>query len=251
MVFRSALGVGLIAPILFFAIFFEFAWGPTPTRWPRFAARYARSLAVQKAAPDVVVTIDRNPSTARANFTFTRVPAPSKDDAGAKATLALVHGVQDPNGAALAALVDGAVPTNEDQPDANFFFNAGTTGGTFRLDLGATIDVAQVNTYSWHPSTRGPQVYMVYASDGGTPTFALAPKVDVDPADVGWTWIATVDTRVGQPDPGGQYGVSISKKTGSLGAFRYLLFICYATEADDAFGNTFYSEIDVIAKPPR
>jgi len=228
MVFRSALGFGLMTPILVSAL----------------------SLAVhQKAAPDVVVTIDRNPSTARANFTFARVPAPRKDDAAAKATVTLVQGVQDPNGAALAALVDGIVPTNEDQPDANFFFNAGTTGGAFRLDLGGPINVDQINTYSWHPSTRGPQIYMVYGSDGAASNFALVPKADSDPADAGWTWIATVDTRVGQPDPGGQYGVSIAKKTGSLGTFRYLLFVCYATEADDAFGNTFYSEIDVIAKP--
>ena len=28
------------------AIFLKFAWGPTPTRWLRFGARYARSLAV-------------------------------------------------------------------------------------------------------------------------------------------------------------------------------------------------------------
>lgn len=230
MVFRSALGVGLIAAIL--------TWDP------------------QKAAPDVVVTIDRNPSTARANFTFARVPAPRKDDAAAKATVTLVQGAQDPNGAALAALVDGAVPTNEDQPDANFFFDAGTTGGAFRIDLGAPIDVAQINTYSWHPNTRGPQVFMVYGSDpstalgaGGVSNFVLAPKADVDPADAGWTWIATVDTRIGQSDPGGQYGVSIARKTGTLGTFRYVFFVCYATEADDAFGNTFYSEIDVIAKP--
>ena len=215
-------------------------------------------VIAQKAAPDVLVVIDRNPSTARANFTFARVPAPSKDDAAAKATVALVHGAQDPNGAALTALVDGTLPTNEDQPDANFFFNAGTAGGAFRLDLGAPIDVAQVNTYSWHPNTRGPQVYMLYGSDpstalgaGGAPTFVLAPRVDVDPADAGWTWIATVDTRIGQSDPGGQYGVNITKKSGSLGTFRHLLFVCYATEGDDAFWNTFYSEIDVIAKPPR
>lgn len=210
------------------------------------------ALAVlQKAAPDVVVTIDRNPSVSRANFTFARVPAPRKDDAAAQATLTMVQGTQDPNGAALTALVDGAVPTNEDQPDASFFFNAGTAGGAFRLDLGSPIEIAQVNTYSWHPNTRGPQVYMVYGSDGAGATFALSPKADVDPADAGWTWIATVDTRIGQSDPGGQYGVSIAKKSGALGTFRHLLFVCYATEGDDAFGNTFYSEIDVIAKPAR
>lgn len=225
MVFRSALGVGLIAAIL------------------------TRHAVPQKSAPDVVVTVDRNPSTARANFSFARVPAPRKDDAAAKATVTLVQGAPDPNGAALAALVDGAVPTNEDQPDANVFFNAGTAGGAFRIDLGAAIDVAQINTYSWHPSTRGPQVYMVYASEGTAPSFAAAPKADIDPADTGWTWLATVDTRIGQSDPGGQYGVSIAKKSGALGKYRYVLFVCYATEADDAFGNTFYSEIDVIAAP--
>jgi hypothetical protein len=91
---------------------------------------------------------------------------------------------------------------------------------------------------------------MVYGSDGAASNFALVPKADADPADAGWTWIATVDTRIGQSDPGGQYGVSIAKKTGALGTFRYVLFVCYATEADDAFGNTFYSEIDVISKPP-
>jgi len=33
-----------------------------------------------------------------------------------------------------------------------------------------------------------------------------------------------------------------------LGKFRYLLFSVFQTEVDDEFGNTFYSEINVIAK---
>jgi len=37
-------------------------------------------------------------------------------------------------------------------------------------------------------------------------------------------------------------------RAASLGKFRYLLFDCYVTETADEFGNTFYSEIDVIAK---
>lgn len=33
-----------------------------------------------------------------------------------------------------------------------------------------------VNTYSWHPSTRGPQVYKLYASDGAAQTFNPKPE---------------------------------------------------------------------------
>jgi hypothetical protein len=40
--------------------------------------------------------------------------------------------------------------------------------------------------------------------------------------------------------------VSIADSDGSLGKFRFLLFDVVKTESDDPFGNTFYSEIDVI-----
>ena len=49
-------------------------------------------------------------------------------------------------------------------------------------------------------------------------------------------------------EDGGQYGVSIDDQSGSLGKYRYLLFDCWVTEAADDWGNTFYSEIDVVAK---
>jgi hypothetical protein len=119
------------------------------------------------------------------------------------------------------------------------------------MDLGSVIEIAQVNSYSWHPNTRGPQVYVVYASEGTDPNFDPAPKTKVDPTTVGWRRIASVDTRPKQGSNdvfGGQYGVSISHASGSIGKYRYLLFDCFETESDDDFGNTFYSEIDVIAK---
>lgn len=208
-------------------------------------------LAVQTAAPDVVVVADHNPAAAATfQFKFPRVAPPAKDDAAAKATTLLVDGERDPNGATLAALVDGLVAVNEDEPGANFFFNAGTLGGRLRLDLGRAIDIAEVRTYSWHANTRAAQVYTLYASDGTAPGFNAAPKGDVHPGTAGWTYIATVDTRPKAGlAPGGQDGVSITKRAGaSLGTYRYLLFLCDATEVDDDWGNTFYSEIDVIAR---
>ncbi len=210
------------------------------------------SIIVVSAFPadsGVKITVDRNIGPqATKDFKFANVPSPVKDDAGASAQLVLVDGEADGNGADLSALTDGLLPTYEDQPEANFFFNAGTPGGRFRMDLGSAIEIAAVNSYSWHPNSRGPQIYVLYASDGMDPKFNPAPKGNVDPIAVGWKWIANVDTRVQQGDNGGQYGVSITNTSGSLGKFRYLLFVCYATEADDDFGNTFFSEIDVIAK---
>jgi hypothetical protein len=201
------------------------------------------------AQAQVKVTFDHNPNaTATSAFKFKNVPSPAKDDAAARAKLLLIEGQADGNGAELSALTDGALPTEEDQPSANFFWNAGTGGGRFQIDLGSVIDIAQVNTYSWHPNTRGPQVYRLWASDGSGAGFNPAPKTNIDLAKSGWKLITVVDTRSKDGDDGGQFGVSITDAGGSLGKFRYLLFDCYVTETADEFGNTFYSEIDVIAK---
>jgi len=69
-----------------------------------------------------------------------------------------------------------------------------------------------------------------------------------DPTKSGWKLLAVVDTRPKDgTDAGGQYGVSIADTAGAaLGKYRYLLLDCSKTESDDDFGNTFYSEIDVI-----
>ena len=199
------------------------------------------------AQAQVVVTVDRNTGNAATHdFTFAHVPSPVADDVAAKAKVALVDGERDENGGGLGGLIDGLLPHDEDEPGANFFFNAGTPGGRFLIDLGSAIDIAQVNTYSWHPSTRGPQIYTLYASDGSAPTFNPTPRNGVDPTAAGWTRITAVDTMPKNGDMGGQYGVSITDRTGRLGRFRYLLFECAVTETLDDYGNTFYSEIDVI-----
>jgi hypothetical protein len=114
------------------------------------------------------------------------------------------------------------------------------------------LEVTQVNTYSWHPDSRGPQVYNLYASDGTSPDFNARPGKGLDPEKEAWKLLAKVDTRPKEGDPGGQYGVSISDSDGIVGRYRYLLFDMRRTEDTDDFGNTFYSEIDVLergAKP--
>jgi hypothetical protein len=91
-------------------------------------------------------------------------------------------------------------------------------------------------------------LYKLYAADGSESKLNLDPKRGVDPASVGWKLIALVSTLSDRGEEGGQYAASVFDASGSLGKHRYLLFDCYVTELHDNWGNTFYSEIDVIGK---
>lgn len=193
-----------------------------------------------------VITEHNAGANASAAFKFNRVPPPSKSDAATKATFTVVDGRRDDNGGELARLNDGRTPGDEDQPSENFFFRQGTDGGRLQIDLGSNATIQQVNTYSWHSNTRAAQVYKLYAGDGSAAGFKAEPKRGTDPTSCGWKLIASIDTRSREAAEGGQYGVSISEPEGNIGSYRYLLFDISRTEDQDAFGNTFYSEIDVV-----
>lgn len=184
---------------------------------------------------------------AGAGFSFKSVPLPANNDAATEAKFTIVDGERDRNGGELMVLHDGKVPAGEDQPRENFFFRPGTDGGRIAVDLGSLISVRQVNTYSWHAGARGPQVYKLYTANGDDAGFNAAPKRGVAPESCGWKLLASVDTRPQGSDGGGQYAVGISDGTAeTLGKYRYLLFDISRTEDHDGFGNTFFSEIDVI-----
>jgi hypothetical protein len=195
----------------------------------------------------VKTVIDHNRNEyAKSDYKFKKIPSPSRSDAATKAKFTIVDGRRDRNGGNVDKLHDGKIPIEEDQPSENFFFNAGTDGGRLLVDLGGNIDIKQVNTYSWHPNTRGPQVYKLYACDGKADDFNPRPRKGTDPGMCGWKLVARVDTRSkGKPD-GGQYGVSICDSDGDIGKYRYLLFDISRTEGIDPFGNTFFSEIDIV-----
>jgi hypothetical protein len=193
---------------------------------------------------EVKVIFERSPEGSR--FQFDSVPAPSSNDAASHAVLKQVDGRRDPNSGRLEVLHDGRIPTDEDQPSQNFFFDAGTDGGRLQMDLESVIEVRQINTFSWHTDSRAPQVYRLYASEGTASGFIAEPPGEVDPTSCGWRLLTAVDSRSGQSIEGGQHGVSISDSAGTLGAIRFLLFDFAPTETADPFGNTFYSEIDVV-----
>ena len=191
----------------------------------------------------LVVVFDHNPnSTANREFKFKNIASPSKDDAATHAKLTLIDGDLDGGSAELAALTDGRLPSDEDEPGSNVYFRAGSSGGRSRMDFGSVIPIAQVNSYSWHPNSRGPQLFKLYAADPTDERLNLDPKRGVDPASCGWKLIALVSTLPNEGEMGGQYAASVR----DVGKYRYLLFDVYVTELYDNFGNTFYSEIDVI-----
>lgn len=184
---------------------------------------------------------------ARPGFQLPNVPPPAPVNAARNARVAMVDGESDAASGAVDKLTDGQLPGQADDPGQNFFFNAGTPGGRLRLDLGSAVAIRQVNTYSWHPGMRGPQVYDLYGSTGTGTDFNIAPQTGTDPATCGWRLVARVDTTSpNASENGGQYGVGIADPDGALGTYRYLLFDVSRTEEADRFGNTFYSELNVI-----
>ena len=196
------------------------------------------------------IDIDHVPAAeVRLDTPFTTVPAPTRQSAASDSEFTVIDGASQEGSGPLQCLRDGRMQTTLDSPGQNFFFAHGTLEGRLRIDLHRVIPIAAVNTYSLHKDTRAAQVYKLYGSDGTLPGFNPAPKIGTDPARCGWTRIAMVDTRPAHGKHlGGRDGVSISDPSGTLGNYRYLLFEMFVTEADDNWGHTFYSEINVIAK---
>ncbi len=205
----------------------------------------ALAACTAMAHAEVTTVVDYNdPDTATPRFHFAHVPPPGTNGTVAL-KITLIDGQADPNGGDLDKLTDGLGPTEEDQPDQNFFFRAGTDGGRLLFDLNQVTTIHQIDSYSWHPGSRAPQVYQLYGATGAAADFNARPKRGTDPLTNGWQHLATVDTRPKNGKAGGQYGVSLRDSAGPLGDYRFLLFDCSATETTDTFGNTFYSEIDV------
>ncbi|MCB9879393.1 MAG: DUF1080 domain-containing protein [Planctomycetes bacterium] len=203
----------------------------------------------QTPVPAVVQVEHRGNAEARPGFRLTTTPVPARSDAAATATFTLVDGRVDRNSPGLDVLHDGRLPSGSDQPAANFFF-AGD-GGRFAIDLGSAQKVARVDSYSWHPGPRGPQLYTLYVADGAAAGFDAAPRRGTDPLQCGWQLLAKVDTRTDDArGAGGQYAVDVQLGDGPQATLRYLLFDVAPTNERDRSSNTFFSEIDVRLAAP-
>src|SRR5580704_17827569 len=91
-----------------------------------FAVAALTACATAARAEITVVTGHNSGEDATSAFHFRHVPSPAKTGAARKFTI--VDGEMDGNGGDVEKLNDGRVPTEEDQPEENFFFNADTPG---------------------------------------------------------------------------------------------------------------------------
>lgn len=180
-------------------------------------------------------------------FPFATIQPPALNDAGTQGKWSIAVGKADANSAALSALHDGRAPEGDDEPAENFFFAAGSAGGTIIVDLGSAQVIEEIVTYSRHASTRGPQLFTVWTAKGNEPGFSSTVDVKADPEKNGWKKLAKVDSREAKPD-GSQHAASITSDNKQLAQARYVRFDVSATEHRDPFGNTFLSEIDILTQ---
>lgn len=192
---------------------------------------------------EISVTVESDRVSER--FRFAGIPLPAVNDSAAGGIWRVIAGRADQNSGGIDCLNDGRIPTNSDDPRGSFFLAAGTAEGLIAVDLQSVVPVRQVVSYSWHTGGRTPQVYTLYGASGDEAGFAF-PKTVAELARLtGWTQLATVDSR--QPGTqGGQHAVQVARVQGVLGRFRHLLFHVRAADPGDRFGQTFFSEIDVV-----
>ncbi len=204
----------------------------------------ALPLSAPLLAADTTAKVSIGHSREDAGFKLDPVPPPAINDAAAEATFAVISGRVDPNSGPIEVLKDGKIPGGNDEPRSNFFFANSKEANRVTIDLGKAIPLRGLATYSWHSGSRSGQKYRLFAADGAAGNFQAAPAADVDPASVGWVAVATVNTSDKRP---GQHAAAIhGNKGASLGTYRHLLFEISANEDPRGFGNTFFSEIDVI-----
>lgn len=227
-----------------------------------------QSVEVNAARPSVFARIE--PGDGTAAFKFPTIEPPSRDDyadaSQGHAHIRVLRGTpyfarasNSPTGMVKSGpaevLLDGKGQSKPDAPEESFFF-ADRTSGMILLDLGQTIPVKKVNTYSWHKSqwssrdhVRATQKYYLYGAPHATP-----PGADGNLATAGWTLIAQVNTDefFGFPHAAArptQQAVSITTADGGpIGEYRYLLWDVRPTRSErsrELADNTFYGEFDV------
>lgn len=228
----------------------------------RHRLREGEAFSVEAGRAQVMVRIERGDGTAA--FRFPTIEPPSDRDyadrAFGRAAIRVVDGalrtaVAIPSGPA-ERLLDGRGQTVQDSPAESVFFDNDASGALL-LDLGQSVSISKVNTYSWHQSrivedrVRAVQKFTLYGYDGETPP-SVAGNLDV----AGWVQVARVNSdsffRVMQPaDRPAQQVCSITGAQGAIGRYRFLLWVVEPTEAiDPRFrNNTFYAEFDVYAAP--
>ena len=214
--------------------------------------RAGETLCIEPGERQVMTRIEQGDGTAA--FRFPTIQPPGCDDYAdgslGRAAIRVVQGrlrTQARGSGSVSVLLDGVGQSHQDAPEESAFFED-AYGGSFLVDLGGTISVTKINSYSWHQHEileehrhRATQRYTLYG-------FAGDPLPDMTrPARrTGWTRIARVNTdsffevheSLERP---AQQACSITAASGEIGRFRYLLWVVH--------GGTFFGEFDVFGSP--
>ena len=135
----------------------------------------------------------------------------------------------------LPRINNGDPPRNNDDIHRNTWLDNGHA--RIILDLGKTIDVARINTYSWHKRERASQKFSIYGSENDE-----LPDASLLKPGEGWALVARIDTmKLGD---GGMHGSSVFHSQREVGRFRWLMWDMPLRRPNLRPG-TFISEIDV------
>jgi putative membrane-bound dehydrogenase-like protein len=136
-------------------------------------------------------------------------------------------------GGRLPRLFSRELPENKDDPKRNTWTEDGE--GRWLVDLQKPVELARINTYSWHHHERAVQGFTLWGAAGDQAPDAKAK----DPGAAGWRRIAAVDTKA--LGDGGKHASSVLALGRSLGTYRWLLW-----QHAERKGTTFVSRIDVF-----
>jgi hypothetical protein len=216
--------------------------------------RTGETMYVEPGEKKVITRIEAGDGTPA--FRFPTIAPPSRDDcadqAMGMATIRVARGKlkTSPNSSGSGpapVLLDGSGQSKQDDPLQSAFFQTGQNG-SFLVDLGQAIDIARINSYSWHQHDlikehreRAQQRFTLYGFAGEQP-----PDPTLPPEEAGWTRLARVNSdqffrindRLDRP---AQQACSITAAKGSIGRYRYLLW--------EIKRNTFFGEFDVFGTP--
>jgi quinoprotein glucose dehydrogenase len=136
------------------------------------------------------------------------------------------------DGGKLPRLFSKDVQANDD--DAAHSVWADNGEARWLVDLQKPVEIARINTYSWHKAERAPQQFVLWASSADKAPDAATK----DLTGAGWRRIAAVDTKA--LGDGGKHGSSVLGLGGAISA-RWLLW-----QHAERKAGTFVGRIDVF-----
>ncbi len=238
--------------------------GMVDVKTPGFAHRSVTDgggIGIESGQIPVMIQIE--PGLSTPDFSFPNLPPPSQTDYASlhsdTVDMRLVTSEKSrrpggihPNSGNTEVLFDGDGQTSHDRPYESVFFD-NSIHGHFLLNLGKSIPISRIHTYSWHRNADNPQEtlravqrYTLWGSNAKAAPQFPSPE---------WTRIARVDTdaffdvKAEQiPDRPTQQACAIFSNGGSLGNYRHLLFEVLPTSNFDGHlvHHTFFGEIDIF-----